>query len=101
MEFDLGELMRIAKKKQDLGEDALTNEELYMHAGFTAVATRLLLGRTEQQRADLKEGWEIFQSLSPEEQEKYNDWTPKQLQALWPFLKEQVDDESPPDAPSA
>jgi hypothetical protein len=93
MEFDLGELMRIAEKRRDLGEDALTDDELYMHAGFTAVAARLLLGRTEQQRADRKEGWEIFKSLSPERQEKYADWTPGDLQAWWPFLKEQADNE--------
>lgn len=55
-----------------------------MHAGFTAVAKRFLLGRTEQQRADRQKGLEI--------------WTPEQLQALWPFLKEQIDDDSPPDA---
>jgi hypothetical protein len=34
MEFDLGEMLRIAKKKRDFGEDTLTIEELYMHAGF-------------------------------------------------------------------
>jgi hypothetical protein len=69
-----------------------------MHAGFTAVAKRFLLGRTEQQRADRQKGLEIFESLGPEGLEKYGDWTPEQLQALWPFLKEQIDDDSPPDA---
>jgi hypothetical protein len=98
VEFDMSEILRISKKKRDLGEDALTDEELYMHAGFNALAKRLILGRTEQQRADRARGLEILKSLPTEQQEEYHDWTPEQLQAVWPLLQDQTEDESTPDA---
>jgi hypothetical protein len=93
----MGEILRIAKKGQAGGRDALTDDELFLLAGFGALAGRAVAGRTEQQRADTKEGFEIFESLPAEEQEKYEDWTPAELQALWPLLKEQAEHESPPD----
>lgn len=93
----MGEILRIAKKAQALGRDALTDDELFLLGGFGAVVGRAVAGRTEQQRADTKEGFEIFKSLPAEEQEKYADWTPAELQALWPFLKEQAEDVSPDD----
>jgi hypothetical protein len=65
VEFDMSEILRISEKKRDLGEDALTDEELYMHAGFNALAKPLILGRTEQQRADRARGSRSSRASQP------------------------------------
>jgi hypothetical protein len=88
VEFDMGEILRIARKQRDHGRDALTDDELFLLAGFGAVAARAVMGRTEQQRANTMTGLEIFESLPPDEQDKYDDWTPEELQALWPLISE-------------
>ena len=90
-EFDLGEIKRLTEKKQRFGEDALTDDELYTlgcFKAFTTVMKRGFLGRTEQQRADRIKGWELFGQLSPEDQERYSEWTPEQFLALHPLLDE-------------
>jgi hypothetical protein len=90
-EFDMGEIKRLSDKKQRFGEDALTDDELYTlgcFKAFTAVMKRSMLGRTKQERADRLKGWELFQQLSPEDQERYSDWTPEQFLAFHPLLDE-------------
>jgi hypothetical protein len=90
-EFNVGEIKRLTEKRQMFGEDALTDDELYTlgcFKAFTAVIKRNILGRTEQERADLFRGWELFEKLSPEDQERYADWTPQQFLAFHPLLDE-------------
>jgi hypothetical protein len=90
-EFNLGEIRRLSEKEQRFGEDALTDDELYTlgcFKAFTAVLKRSMLGRTEQQRADRIKGWELFEQLSPEDQERYADWTPEEFLAFQPLLNE-------------
>jgi hypothetical protein len=56
------------------GEDALTDDELYTLGCFrawTKVVARHLAGRAEQERADRQIGWEIFEGMSPEDQERF------------------------------
>jgi hypothetical protein len=91
----MGEILRIAKKQKDQGRDALTDDELFLLAGFGAVAARAILGRSEQQRANTLSGLEIFESLPPEEQAEYDDWTPEELQALWPLIRPDKEEETP------
>jgi hypothetical protein len=94
----MDELLRIAKKQKLEGRDALTDDELYVLAGAGAVLgrhARNALGKTEQDRADTMAGFELFESLPPEEQAKYEDWTPQELRTLWPLIQEQGDEEAP------
>jgi hypothetical protein len=96
MEINLGQFLRVAKKEKSEGRDALSDGELYMLAG-----TRAVLGRVarralgdKQQQAEMAAAFELFKSLPPEEQEKYEDWTPQQLQALWPLIEEQGEEKA-------
>jgi hypothetical protein len=43
----------------------------------------------------LSRGLEIFESLPPEEQAEYDDWTPEELQALWPLIRPDKEEEAP------
>jgi hypothetical protein len=98
VEIDMGELLRIAKKQKLEGRDALTDDEFYVLAGAGAVLgrhARRALGRTEQDRADTMAGFELFESLPREERAKYEDWTPQELQTLWPLIQEQDDERHP------
>jgi hypothetical protein len=97
VEFNFGDVLRLAKKQKLEGRDALTDDELYVLAGATAVLgryARRALG-TKQNRADMVAGFEIFKGLSPEEREKYEDWTPQQLQVIWSLIQEQEEEEAP------
>jgi hypothetical protein len=87
----MGEIRRLTEKKQRFGEDALTDDQLYTLGcfnAFSAVLKRSVLGRTEQERADRIKGWELFEQLSSEDQERYADWTPQQFLAFHPLLDE-------------
>jgi len=91
-DFNLNEMRRLTDKRERFGEDALSDDELYTVEKFQAVLRiigRQIRGRTPQERADKKRGFEIFERLTDEEKEKYSDWTPEQLAAVWPFLKQQ------------
>lgn len=89
----MGEILRVTRKQRDLGRDSLTDEELFLLAGFGAVAARAIAGRTEQQRTNTARGFEIFENLPTEEQEKYDEWTPEELQALWPLIGPSADND--------
>jgi hypothetical protein len=91
-DFNLNEMRRLTDKRERFGENALSDDELYTVEKFQAVLRiigRQIRGRTPQERADKKRGFEIFERLTDEEKEKYSDWTPEQLAAVWPFLKQQ------------
>ena len=96
MEINFNEVHRIEEKANLFGKDALTDDELYTLSGTYAVLSRYLHGRTEQERADKAEGYELFKSLPPEEQKKYENCTPEQFQALWPVIKELGSSEGDP-----
>ena len=92
--IDLGRLLRIAKKREELGEESLTEDERAFH-DQCMTALRPVFEKLSDTLKDPRwqEGYAAWEQMTPEEQEKYEDWTPVQLQAFLPLIEDESGDE--------
>jgi hypothetical protein len=77
--IELRELMRIERKAKEHGRGALETWELM---ALTRFEERLSGLKLELSSPEAQEGFEMWEALSPEDQERYADWTPRQLYAF-------------------
>jgi hypothetical protein len=87
MEFNLGEVLRITKKAQEFGRDALEPWERDILDEFQELMERLRPQLEEGLlHPDSIEGHRLWEALPPRQREQYADWTPRQLLAFMPLL---------------
>jgi hypothetical protein len=88
----IGEFAAAWRKMRDSGWDSLSPRERAAIEGGTELLKRLnnssgfqrvldsLIAQSEQ--PETMAGLKVFESLSPEDQERFRDWTPAQLRAV-------------------
>ena len=91
---DLIRFSRIARKRKEHGRESLTDEErAYYHQCMRTM--RPMLKKLSETVNDprFQEGYAAWERMTPEEQEKYEDWTPVQLQAFLQLIEQAADED--------
>ena len=80
---------RIARKRKQEGRKSLTDDErAYYHHGMRVMRPIMEKFRAWVNDPATQAGFAAYEAMSPEDQERYGEWTPAQLAAFLPLLEE-------------
>lgn len=92
--IDAAELLRIARKREELGRASLTEDERrFYHQSMKTMRPVFDSLSKSAKDPDTQEGLAAYRQMSPEEQERYGTWTPAQLAVLLPLIDDELADE--------